>query len=148
MAFLLPSGFGLLTAIDLRTARQFALQVVLGQLGMTLLIAALCLLLWGSRPAYSALLGGGISATASLSMAVSFFRHGSGADPQKILRGVYAGEFAKLLLTALLFIVVIALFEVSVLALFGAYVATILVYWVALLRVLPSGSTSRNEWER
>lgn len=136
MAFFLPSGVDPLTAIDVQTARRFALQLVLGQLGVTFLLAALCLLLWGIQAGYSALFGGGISTIASLYMALSVFR---GGEASKILRRVYVGEFFKLVLTVALFIVVIVNFEVSVLALFGAYLATILVYWVALLRNLPTG---------
>lgn len=119
------------------SARRLAFGIVAGQLGVTFLVAALCLLLAGVRAGGSALAGGGIGTLASLYMAVSFFRSGAGADPQRILRGVYVGEFVKLVITAALFVAVILSFEVAFLPLFAAYLATFFVYWLALLKAMP-----------
>ncbi len=113
------------------------LVIVLGQLGVTLLAGVLFLLASGFRAGYSAFFGGAIGTLASLYMAVSFFRAGAGADPQRILRGVYTGEFVKLMMTAALFVIVIVLFEVAFLPLFVAYLATFVVYWLALLKAMP-----------
>lgn len=136
VAFLLPGGQ--LAVEDHNRARRLAFAIVAGQLGVTLVVAALFLLLSGYRAGGSALAGGGIGALASLYMAVSFFRAGAGAEPQRILRGVYVGEFVKLVLTATSFVVVILAFDVAFLPLFVAYLATFFVYWIALLKAMPA----------
>jgi ATP synthase protein I len=134
VAFLLPVQ---LAVEDHNRARRLAFAIVAGQIGATLLVAALFLLLAGIRAGCSALAGGGIGSVASLYMAVSFFRAGADADPQRILRGVYVGEFVKLVMTALLFVVVILAFDPAFLPLFAAYLATVFVYWMALLKAMP-----------
>ena len=116
-----------------RGARRAALGIVAGQLGLTLAVAAGSLLLGGPRSALSALAGGGIGTLASLYMALSFFRLGPGADPARILRRVYRGEGVKLALTAVLFAAVLVSMDVEFGPLIGAYVATFLAYWIALI---------------
>ncbi len=115
-------------------ARRVALGIVLGQLGVTLLAATAGLLLGGSRAGVSALLGGGIGSLASLYMVVSMFRLGANTEPEKILGRVYRGEFYKLVLTAGLFALVLMSMDVSFGAMLGGFAATLLVYWLALLR--------------
>ena len=115
-------------------ARRVALGIVLGQLGVTLLVATAGLLLGGSKAGVSALLGGGIGSLASLYMVVSMFRLGANTEPEKILGRVYRGEFYKLVLTAGLFALVLMSMDVSFGAMLGGFAATLLVYWLALLR--------------
>ena len=115
-------------------ARRAALGIVVGQLGVTLLISAAGLLLWGPRTGVSALMGGGIGTLASLYMAVSMFRLGVNTEPEKIIGRVYRGEFYKLVVTAGLFGLVLMSFDVSFGPMLGCFVATLMVYWVALLR--------------
>ena len=115
-------------------ARRVALGIVLGQLGVTLLAATAGLLLGGSRAGVSALLGGGIGSLASLYMVVSMFRLGANTAPEKILGRVYRGEFYKLVLTAGLFALVLMSMDVSFGAMLSGFAATLLVYWLALLR--------------
>ena len=108
--------------------------IVVGQLGVTLLSSAAGLLLGGSRAALSALMGGGIGTLASLYMVVSTFRLGKNTEPTKILGRLYRGEFYKLVITAGLFGLVLVSMEVSFGPMIGGFAATLLVYWVALLR--------------
>jgi ATP synthase protein I len=117
---------------DLAAARRFALGLVASQLGLTALIAGAMLLIYGRRAALSALAGGGIGAAANLVQAVFFFRHGPGADPQRILRGMYAGEGVKLGVTVLLLIVVLGSTRVAAGPFFAAYLTGFVVYWFAL----------------
>ena len=100
-------------------ARRVALGIVLGQLGVTLLVATAGLLLEGSRAGVSAFLGGGIGSLASLYMVVSMFRLGANTEPEKILGRVYRGEFYKLVLTAGLFALVLMSMDVSFGAMLG-----------------------------
>ena len=114
--------------------RRTALSIVVVQFGVTLLISAVGFLIGGPRAAISSLMGGGIGTLTSLCMVVSLFRLGGGVEPEKILKRVYRGEFLKLALTVVLFGLVLKSVEVSFGSMLGCFAATLLVYWVALLR--------------
>jgi ATP synthase protein I len=115
-------------------ARRAALSIVAVQFGVTLFISAVGFLMGGPRTAISAFMGGGIGTLTSLCMVVNLFRLGADAEPEKILKGVYRGEFLKLALTVVLFGLVLKGIEVSFGPMLGCFSATLLVYWVALLR--------------
>ena len=132
-----------MSAIDLRRARRLAFGVVLGQVGVTVLVALAAWLLAGRGAALSALLGGGIASAGSLAMAsVGFTPPAAGA--QRALSAFYLGEAVKLTLVVVLFAVVLKWLKVVPLAMYGAFAATFLVYWIALLSVLPSLSGARR----
>ena len=142
-----PSSDTGVSTNDLAAARRFAVGLVASQSGLTALIAGAMLVIYGQREAISALAGGSIGAAANLVQAVFFFRHGPGADPKRVLRGMYAGEAAKFGVTVLLLIPVLSSTKVAAGPFFAAYVAGFFVYWFALLKRGPSaagtGSTQR-----
>jgi ATP synthase protein I len=113
-------------------ARRLALNVVIGQLGVTLLVSAAGLLLGGLGAGISAFAGGSIGTLASLYMALSVFRPGSRGEPRAILRRLYRAELYKLLITAGLFALVVLSLDVSFGPTLGAFAATLVVYWVIL----------------
>jgi ATP synthase protein I len=113
-------------------------SVVLGQAAITFAAALICFSLWGSTAGWSALVGGGISTLASLVMAALSFRKSSLVNPQSALRGIYVGEAAKLATVVILFVLVLRTLKVSPPAMFGAFIATLITYWVALANALPS----------
>lgn len=115
-------------------ARRAALSIVGVQFGVTLLISVAGLLIGGPRTGISAFMGGGIGTLTSLCMAVSIFRQGADAEPEKILKRVYRGEFLKLMMTVVLFGLVLKNIDVSFVPMIGCFAVTLLVYWVALLR--------------
>ncbi|MBD08570.1 MAG: ATP synthase subunit I [Gammaproteobacteria bacterium] len=115
-------------------ARRAALSIVGVQFGVTLLISVAGLLIGGPRTGISAFMGGGIGTLTSLCMAVSIFRQGADAEPEKILKRVYRGEFLKLVMTVVLFGLVLKNIDVSFVPMLGCFAVTLLVYWVALLR--------------
>tara|TARA_Y100000996_G_scaffold386784_1_gene345076 strand:- start:5036 stop:5458 length:423 start_codon:yes stop_codon:yes gene_type:complete len=115
-------------------ARRAALSIVGVQFGVTLLISVAGLLIGGPRTGISAFMGGGIGTLTSLCMAVSIFRQGADAEPEKILKRVYRGEFLKLMMTVVLFGLVLKNIDVSFVPMLGCFAVTLLVYWVALLR--------------
>jgi ATP synthase protein I len=137
------SGTGVSTN-DLAAPRRFALGLVASQLGLTALIAGATLLIYGQREAIGAFAGGGIGAAANLVQAVFFFRHGPGADPKVILRGMYAGEAAKFGVTVLLLVAVLSSTKVAAGPFFVAYLAGFVVYWFALLKRGPSAAGTGN----
>ena len=116
-------------------ARRLACRVVLGQAGVTLLAALVCLIVEGKSGAISALLGGGIGTAASLAMAAIAFGRTPRSAPV-ILAAFFLGELAKLVLMIGLFVAVWHWMRPSPGAMFAAYGATFLVYWVALAGML------------
>lgn len=124
-------------AIDLPDARRLALSVVLGQAAVTLICALAAWLIFDSRAALSAALGGGISAAASLAMALLGFGGRSATDPERAVRAFFVGEIAKIAVMIVLFVAVLKTMKVVPLAMLGTYVATFFVFWVALANALP-----------
>jgi F0F1-type ATP synthase assembly protein I len=114
------------------------MSVVLGQVVVTVVAAIICLAVWGRTSGLSALVGGGISTVASVVMAALSFRRASLASPQGALRGLYVGEAAKLVTVVVLFVWVLRTLTVAPLAMFGAFMATLIIYWIALANALPS----------
>jgi ATP synthase protein I len=125
-------------AIELPVLRRVAYTVVLAQAGLTAVIALLCWVRWGQNAGISALLGGGISTVASLTMTVIAFRKGA-RELADAVRAFYIGEAAKIAVMVLLFVVVLSTMKKVLVpgAMFGAYVATFLMHWVALKRAVP-----------
>ena len=126
-------------AIDLPIARRLALSVVLGQATVTLLCALVSWAIADSRAAVSALLGGGISSVASLAMALVAFRKEASMSPQRALGAFFTGEAAKVAVVIVLFVVVLKTMKVVPLAMLGAYIATFVVFWIALAKGLSGG---------
>jgi ATP synthase protein I len=124
-------------AIDLPDARRLALSVVLGQAAVTLICALAAWLMFDSRAALSAALGGGISAAASLAMALLGFGGRSATDPERAVRAFFVGEIAKIAVMIVLFVAVLKTIKVVPLAMLGTYVATFFVFWIALANALP-----------
>jgi F0F1-type ATP synthase assembly protein I len=124
-------------AIDLPNPRRLALSVVLGQVTVTLVCALVSYGVADLHAATSALLGGGISATASLAMALVGFGKKVATDPQRALRAFFVGEAAKVAVVIVLFAVVLKTMKVVPLAMLGSYIATFSVFWVALANALP-----------
>jgi ATP synthase protein I len=125
------------TAVELPGLRRVAYGVVLAQAVVTALLAALCYFPWGARTALSVLVGGGIGVIASLTLAVVVFRKGAQA-PADFVRAFYVGEAAKIGVTIVLFVVVLATLKRMLVpgALFGAFAATFLVHWLTLPRAM------------
>jgi ATP synthase protein I len=126
-----------LVTLELPQARRLAGSVVLGQVVVTVVTAAICFAVWGRVAGLSALVGGGISCLASAVLAVIGFAAPAGAAAERVARAFYVGEAAKLGVTVTLFVVVFLTMKVSFAALFGAYIATLFVYWIALANALP-----------
>jgi ATP synthase protein I len=114
--------------------RRLALSVALGQAVVAVIAALLCWVIADSRAALSAALGGGISSAASLVMALLSFGNGASKDPLRAIRAFFVGEAAKVIVVIVLFVVVLKTMKVVPLAMLGAYIATFIVFWVALAK--------------
>jgi len=124
--------------VDLRAVRRLATGVVLGQFAVTVLVALVSLWLAGTRALVSALLGGGISTLATLAMALVAFGRWAQGSLYRVLGAFLVGELVKLAVLITLFVIVLKTLTVSPGAWFAAYLATFLVYWIALAAQLPS----------
>lgn len=67
-------------------------------------------------------------------MALLSFSKQSTTDPLRAVRAFFVGEAAKVALVIVLFVVVLKTMKVVPLAMLGSYIATFLVFWVALFR--------------
>ena len=126
-----------MVTLELPQARRLAASVVLGQVSVTVVAAAICFAVWGRIAGLSALAGGGISAASSAVLAIIGFSSSAGAAAERVARAFYIGEAMKLAVTVVMFVVVFVTMKVSFAALFGTYIATLFVYWAALANALP-----------
>jgi ATP synthase protein I len=110
-------------------------RIILIQLAVTAAMALLMLAYLNAVAAASAFVGGAVGFLTSLVYAKKMFAP-LGSEPKTIIVAHYRAEAYKLVFTILLFSLVFTQFkEVHVLPLFMAYIATLMVYWVALIFV-------------
>jgi ATP synthase protein I len=114
--------------------RRQGLWVVVGQVLVALGGALICYATRGQLASVSALIGGGIGAAATLVQVVVGLRSSAGQTPQAVVRGFYRGSAMKLAVTVLLFALALRGRHLAAAPLFVTYVATFLVYWLALAR--------------
>ncbi len=113
-------------------AKQVTRTIFLIQLLVTLTGAGISLAFSGTQAAYSALVGGGVSALVTLYFASQVFSVRVGSPAAKIARAFYLGEVVKLLLTVVLLSIALLWLNVSPLPLLLAYMAALMAYWLAL----------------
>lgn len=113
-------------------AKQVTQKIIGIQLLVTLLIAMVSLALSDFRAAYSAVIGGGISAIVTLYFASRVFSARIGSPAAKIARAFYIGEVGKLLLTIILLSAALFWLPISPLPLLLAYMAALMAYWLVL----------------
>jgi ATP synthase protein I len=112
-----------------------AYRVVWLQVLITVLISLSMLAFYGALAAASAFAGGAIGFVTS-SAYIKKMAAPVGSDPGKLLRNHAMAECLKLGLTVILFAAVFIFFKgVSVLPLLLTFMATLAMYWVALLIV-------------
>jgi ATP synthase protein I len=128
-------------ALDLPHARRLAFMCVRAQLLVTVLVAAVSLVVAGPRAAWSAVIGGGASTVGSVAMALLAFGRLSGSGAERMLLAFYVGEFAKIMAVIVVLVLALVFMKVNPVAMLAAFMATFLVYWVVLARTVWSGRT-------
>jgi ATP synthase protein I len=118
--------------------RRLGLWVVGGQILVALGSALICYATRGPLASESALIGGGIGAAATLAQVLIALRSSVGKAPQAVVRGFYRGSAMKLVVTVVLFALVLRGRAVVAAPMFVTYVATFIVYWLALAREFRS----------
>ncbi|WP_332820846.1 F0F1 ATP synthase subunit I [Pseudomonas sp.] len=126
--------------MDVRTPNRLpfyrlaVFPVLLTQLAVLLLAAAVLYATRGAVSGYSGLCGGLIAWLPNLYFAHKAFRFSGARAAQAIVRSFYAGEAGKLILTAVLFALTFAgVKPLDALAVFGVFLLTQLVNWFAPL---------------
>ena len=110
------------------------LKVLIGQIGIGAVLAAVLWGVYGNVAGYSALLGGlaCVVPNAFLALRLAVSRRDPGA--RSLIRAAYIGELGKLALTVLIFSIVFALVQpLAAAALFAGFIAAQLATFAGLL---------------
>jgi ATP synthase protein I len=114
-------------------SRRSAFRVVGAQFLVALAAGAVAALVAGAAAGYAALIGGLIGSLSNMVLVLRAFGR-TRRDPGQFLRGLAAGEAVKFAVTVALFVIAIVVLKAAFLPLMLAYIATFLVYWIALLK--------------
>jgi ATP synthase protein I len=119
--------------------KSTAYRIVLTQFAFAMLAGLVALAVGGAAAGAAALAGGLINVVANLYFAIRMF--GRGVRPAAaVLRGFYAAEAVKLVLTGGLFFLTVVVWRLDVPPLLAGFMVTLAVYWLALL---PAGPVYR-----
>ena len=109
-------------------------MIIAAQVAVTLVAALMAYLAGGeARFAWSALIGGAIGFSTAAIYARSMFA-ARGKEPRELVKAHFRAEALKLVVTVVLLAAVLTIYkDVSTLPLLLTYIATLTVYWFALL---------------
>ena len=116
-----------------------AYRIVLTQFVIALVAGIIAWGAMGFSIAVAVIAGGLINVIANLYFALHVFSAGV-RTAQSVLRGFYVAEVVKLLLTAALFALALAVLKLAALPLLTGFVMTLAGYWLVLL---PAGPAHR-----
>lgn len=125
--------------MSVMNGKSTAYRIVLAQLAMSLVAGAVAWVIAGASAGLAALVGGLINVIANLYFALQVFSGGV-RPARSVLNSFYVGEAVKFLITAALFGVAVAVWQLSVPPLLAGFGLTLVVYWLALL---PAGAIHR-----
>ena len=107
-------------------------RITFVQFAVTLLITLLLYALVGWQPAYSGLLAGMISTFTTIYTGGKFF-FGPARSARDRLLSIYMAELIKIVFVAVAFCASFLLLKLNFLAFIGVYLATVTVYWLAMI---------------
>ncbi|MCG8436404.1 MAG: ATP synthase subunit I [Gammaproteobacteria bacterium] len=114
-------------------------RIIFWQFSVGLLGTVIWLFAGGQREALAALFGGSIGPILSLYFAVKVFSHRGGTDPRAMAGAFFRAEALKLVLAAVLFSTAAVLFSDVFIPLITTFMATLIVYWFALIWNMDNG---------
>ncbi|HHT0594591.1 TPA: ATP synthase subunit I [Legionella anisa] len=106
------------------------------QLGVTLVFAAFCALIYDINAASSVLLGGMACIVPNAYFAIKLFKYQGARSAKKIVNSFYKGEALKIIISVFLFTTVFLLFKITPLAFFGSYIMILMTHWFAPLIIV------------
>lgn len=127
----MPAEFGLQSLKDKKN-KAVVYRIAIAQLAVTLLITLALFVLIGYKAAYSALLAGLISTVTTVYIGRKFF-FGCAASARDRLATIYIAELIKILFVTAAFCASFMLFDVQILSFICTYLATVFVYWLAMV---------------
>lgn len=101
------------------------------QCGITLIIAALCGIIFSINAAISALLGGIVCIIPNAYFASKVFKHQGARAAKQIVNSFYKGEALKIILSVFLFTAVFVLCRITPVAFFASYILVMMTHWFA-----------------
>ncbi|WP_298624170.1 F0F1 ATP synthase subunit I [uncultured Legionella sp.] len=107
------------------------IRLWLVQLSITIVLAALCAIVFNINAASSALLGGLVCIIPNAYFASKLFKHQGARAAKQIVSSFYKGEAAKIILSICLFTAVFILFKITPLAFFTSYILVLMTHWFA-----------------
>ena len=124
---------GLVMNILQRKMRREALQIVWYQLFGIITLSLIILLCSTRQQALSALLGGLAYCLPTLLFVGFVFRYTRSDQILAFMRAFFFGEFAKLIFSAILFLIIEKYLTVSLLSELIGFIGAIIAFWVACL---------------
>lgn len=103
----------------------------LAQLGVNVILAGLCAILFGVNAASSALLGGLVCIIPNAYFAIKLFKHQGARAARQIVNSFYKGEALKIILSMFLFALVFLLCRITPAAFFASYILVLMTHWFA-----------------
>jgi ATP synthase protein I len=115
----------------LRSVKSQAYHIVIWQLVMIVGLAVILFLLRGMQNGISTLLGGLAYWLPTLVFVWRVFARASMRNGKEFIVAFFAGEVAKLLLSAIFFVLIMKYLPVTLLPVLVGYVGAIVAFWVA-----------------
>jgi len=126
-----PEEFGLQSR-KYKKNKAVVYRIAIAQLAVTVFITLVLFVLIGFKAAYSALLAGLISTVTTVYIGRKFFFGGSEPVRER-LAAIYIAELIKILFVTVAFCASFLLFDVQFLSFICTYMATVFVYWLAMV---------------
>lgn len=105
------------------------LRLWLVQLGITIVLAALCAICINAKAAGSAFLGGMVCIIPNAYFAIKLFKHHGARAAKQIVNSFYKGEALKIILSVFLFTAVFVLCRITPSAFFASYILVLMTHW-------------------
>ncbi len=112
-------------------SRRGLIRLWLTQIGLTLLLSALCAIVFDVNVATSALIGAIVCIIPHAYFANKVFQYQGAQSAKRIVSNLYKGEACKIVLSAFLFAAVFSLFRVKAPAFFTSYIIMLMTHWFA-----------------
>jgi ATP synthase protein I len=107
------------------------LKLVAFQLSLVLIVALISTVFFSNKVGYSALFGGLTFLLPNVVFVLMAFAHAGARQSKKVVRGFYAGEAIKLILTVLLFVVFLKYGSLSLSAFYISFLLLVMSQWLA-----------------
>jgi ATP synthase protein I len=107
------------------------LKLVAFQLSLVLIVALISTVFFSNKVGYSALFGGLTFLLPNVVFVLMAFAYAGARQSKKVVRGFYAGEAIKLILTVLLFVVFLKYGSLSLSAFYISFLLLVMSQWLA-----------------